>query len=86
MKKILKRIWLEIIRFFFSMWWVILAIIIGVVIQLIFKGTSGIYTFFGLVLSLILFIFFRQIYWWFTGKVDFVDGGFPKLWKKVFKK
>jgi len=86
MKKILQRIWLEFMRFFISTWYVWLAVIIGLIIHLIFGGTAGIFTFFGIVLAFILFIFFRQFYWWFTGKVDFVGGGFPKLWKKIFKK
>ena len=46
----------------------------------------GAFSLFGIFLVFILYIWGRQAYWWFTGKVDYVDGGFPKLWKKIFKK
>jgi hypothetical protein len=46
----------------------------------------GAFSLFGIMGGFILYICFRQIYWWFTGKVDYQDGGFPKLWRKIFKK
>jgi hypothetical protein len=46
----------------------------------------GAFTLFGIMGGFILYIGFRQLYWLFTGKGDYEGGGFPKLWKKIFKK
>jgi hypothetical protein len=46
----------------------------------------GAFTLFGIMGGFILFILFRQIYWWFAGKVDYEGGGFPKLWRRIFKR
>lgn len=46
----------------------------------------GVFTLFGIMGGFIFFILFRQIYWWFAGKVDYEGRGFPKLWNKLFGK
>jgi len=90
MKKFFTKVWEAIKRgfmmFIVSTWYVWVAVIVGLLIGWIFGGMVGVFTFFGLVLSVILYVFGRQIYWWFAGKVDYQDGGFPKLWRKIFKK
>jgi hypothetical protein len=45
----------------------------------------GFFTLIGIFAGSILFVIFRQAYWWFTGKEDYLNGGFPKLWKKIKK-
>jgi len=45
----------------------------------------GFFTLFTILGALILYVMGRQIYWWFTGKEDYLNGGFPKLWKKIKK-
>ena len=44
------------------------------------------FTLTGILLAAILYVWGRQTYWWFAGKGDFEGRGFPKLWKKIFKK
>lgn len=46
----------------------------------------GAFTLFGIFLGAILYVWGRQGYWWFTGTGDAEGRGFPKLWKKIFKK
>jgi len=90
MKKFFTKVWEAIKRgfmmFIVSTWYVWIAVIVAVIVSLIWGFEAAIFTFFGLVLSVILYVFGRQIYWWFAGKVDFEGGGFPKLWRKIFKK
>ena len=45
-----------------------------------FFGVAGVF------LAVILYVWGRQAYWWFTGTGDSEGGGFPKLWNKLFKK
>lgn len=86
MKEFFKNVWNGIkrgfIMFLISTWYVWLAVIIAVIVGLIWNGATAIWTFFGLVGAVILYIWLRQAYWWFTGKGDYRFGGFPKLWKK----
>ena len=42
----------------------------------------GVFSLFGIFLAVILYIWGRQAYWWFTGKGDYEGRGFPKLFKK----
>ena len=90
MKEFFKNVWNGIkrgfIMFLISTWYVWLAVIIAVIVGLIWNGATAVWTFFGLVVTVILFIWIRQAYWWFTGKVDYINGGFPKLWKKLLKR
>ena len=89
MKKFLKQaitnVKLGIIMTIKSSWYAILAAVFGLLIGFIFGETAGVLVFFGILGIVILYIFFRQIYWWFTGKRDYENKGFPKLWKKLFK-
>jgi hypothetical protein len=43
----------------------------------------GFFTLIGIFGAMILYVFGRQIYWWFAGKGDYAGGGFPRLWKKI---
>jgi len=42
----------------------------------------GFFSLISIFLGAILYVWGRQAYWWFTGKGDYVGGGFPKLFKK----
>lgn len=90
MKTFFIRLWKNIKRQFIAFilltWYVWVAVALGFIVKWIFGGTSGILTFFGVIGIVIVYIFLRQIYWWFTGKVDYKNGGFPKLLKKIFQK
>ena len=90
MKKFFSNLWSGIKRqlmmFLISTWYVWLAAILSVVAGLIFDWQVSILVFFGCVGAFILFIFLRQIYWWFTGKSDYEGGGFPKLWSRIMGK
>ena len=90
MKKFFTWLWNGIKRgfmmFIVSTWYIWIAVGIGFLVEWIFGGASGIWTFFGIVGAVIAYVFLRQIYWWFTGKVDYEGGGFPALWRKIFKK
>jgi hypothetical protein len=46
----------------------------------------GFFTLIGIFGVVILYVFGRQIYWWFAGKVDYEGRGFPRLWKKIIGK
>lgn len=71
--------------FFISTWYVWIAVILATITGLIFGLYYSIWVFFGLVGAVIVYVWLRQIYWWFTGKVDFEGKGFPKLWDNIFK-
>ena len=90
MKNFFNKIWNNIKRgflmFLISTWYVWLAVIIAAIVGLVFSWNISIWVFFGLVLVVILYIWCRQAYWWFSGKEDYINKGFPKLWRKIFKK
>lgn len=90
MKKFFGKIWNAVKREFMmliiSTWWVWMSVILAILAGLIFGWHISVWVFFGGVGTVILYVWFRQIYWWFTGKVDYINGGFPKLWRKIFKK
>jgi len=84
MKKILERIWFGIKRFFFSTFYVWVALLIGFLVGWIFGTMVGVWTFFGIILGVIAFVFGRQIYWFIWGRGDYEGrlGWFKKfiLW------
>jgi len=90
MKKFFGKVWAALKRgfqmFIISTWYVWLALLIAFFAGVIFGYHVTVWVFFGLVGAVIAYIFLRQIYWWFAGKVDYINGGFPKLWRKIFKK
>jgi hypothetical protein len=90
MKKFFTWLWEGIKRqfmmFIVSTWYVWIAVILAILTGLIFGWHISIWVFFGGVGAVIAYVFLRQIYWWFTGKVDYEGRGFPKLWNKIFKK
>ena len=88
MKKILNRIWLEITRILYSTWWVWVSAILAVVAGFIFGGDVAIWVFFGGVISVIVYVWGRSIWWFVSGTGDFKgrEGVLKKLWNKVFKK
>jgi len=64
------------IKNFFLMLWSRLAypliiIAAGVIVGLIWGGTAGFFTAFGLIAALTLFVFGRQFYWWITKTGDY---------------
>jgi len=70
--KLLNKIWEFIIKLIISAYITISGIIIGLIVGLIFKSTAiGIFTFFGIFLGYVLFIWIRQIYWKITKKGDY---------------
>lgn len=90
MKKFFTWLWEHIkytlMIFIKSAWYVIVAVIIAFIIGWIFGQTAAVFTFLGIVGAVILYVWFRQAYWWFTGTGNSKDGGFPKIWKRIIKK
>lgn len=85
---ILKRIFFGIANFFISTWYIWLAIIFGVIIHLIWGDSAGIFTFFGIILSFIVYIFGRQIWWFISGTGDYQgrNGLLKRFWNLIFKR
>jgi len=87
MKKFFSKVWAALKRgfqmFIVSTWWVWAAVILAAIPFFIWGMDAAIWVFFGLVGGVILYILFRQIYWWFAGKVDYEGRGFPRFWKKI---
>lgn len=71
MKKILDFIKTNVITFIRSTWFVILAAIIGTIVGYVFDFNTGFFTFFGLGLAVIVFIWLRQLWWWITKTGDY---------------
>jgi len=92
MKKFFTKVWEAIKRgfmmFIVSTWYVWVAVIVGLLIGWIFGGMVGVFTFFGLVLSVIIYVFGRQIWWFISGTGDYEgrNGLLKRLWNKIFKK
>jgi len=90
MKNFFGKVWGALKRgfqmFFISSWYAWFGAILGVIAGLIWNQGVGITVFFSVVGAFIGYIWIRQIYWWFTGKVDYINRGFPKLWKKITRK
>lgn len=90
MRNFFKKLWAGIKRglwmFAVSTWYVWIAVLLAVLAGLIFGWHVSVWVFFGGVGAVIAYVFLRQIYWWFAGKVDYVGRGFPRLWRKIFKK
>ena len=82
MANILKRIWIGIVRFFASTFYVWISVILGAIAGWIFGGEIGIWVFFGGVLSVIALVFFRQIWWFISGTGDYT--GRVGLLKKLY--
>jgi hypothetical protein len=75
MKKFFSKVWAALKRgfmmFLISTWWVWVALIIAALIGLIFGWHLTVWVFFGLVLSVILFVWFRQLWWRVTKTGDY---------------
>ena len=82
------KIWFGIKRFFFSLWYFWLALILGVISGLIFGGMAAVWTFFGIIIAVIVYIFGRQIWWFISGTGDYEgrNGLLKRLWNIIFKK
>ncbi len=66
------------IKQFFRVLWSRMAIpliiiAVAVVIGLIWGGTAGFFTAFGLIGLLVVFVFGRQFYWWITKTGDYKE-------------
>ena len=70
MKNFLRFIKINIISFINSTWYAILAAMIGTIVGFIFGFNIGVLTFFGLGLSVVLFVWFRQLWWWISNTED----------------
>ena len=68
---VLNRIWSVLKRFFLGTLYVWIALVIAVIVGLIWGTQVGVFTGFGIVLAVILFVFGRQGYWWLTKKGDY---------------
>ncbi|MDX1284728.1 MAG: hypothetical protein R3182_06945 [Draconibacterium sp.] len=90
MKKILEAIKVHLWRFWVSTWWVWAAVVLAVVAGLIFGWNVSIWVFFGGVISVIAFVWLRQIWWfvWGSEKGDYPgrEGWFKKLVLLIFPK
>ena len=88
MKNLLNRSWDFIKKFFFGTWYVWFAVIIALIVGLIWEFNVGIFTGFGIVLTVILFVFGRQVWWLVSGTGDYAgrEGLLLRLYKKIFKK
>lgn len=88
MEKFLKRIWGGIVKFFVSTFYVWIAVIIAVVVSLIWGPTVGVFTGFGIVLAVILYVWGRSIWWFVSGTGDYTGrvGLLKSLYLWLFKK
>ena len=88
MANILKRIWQGIVRFFKSTFFVWIGVIIGVIVGLIWGLNAGVWTFFGIIGAVIVFVFARQIWWLVSGTGDYTGrvGLLKRLYLWIFKK
>lgn len=92
MKEFFKKVWerlkTALWRFLVSTWYVLIAIIAGVVTGLIWGQTVGVIVFFAIVVAFIAFVFLRQIWWFVSGTGDYYGrvGLLKKLWLLIFGK
>ena len=88
MGNILERLWKGIVRFFLSTFYVWIAVIVGVIAGLIWGLNVGVFTFFGIVLAVILYVWGRQIWWFVSGTGDYHGrvGLIKALYLWLFKK
>jgi len=92
MKKFFTWLWEGIKRgfmmFIVSTWYVWVALLIAFIIGWIFGVMVGVFTFFGIILAVIAYIFGRQIWWLISGTGDYEgrNGLLKRLWNKIFKK
>ncbi len=71
MKKIWNFIISNIIMTIKSAWYAILAAIIGTIVGIIWDFNTGFFTFFGICIAFVLFIWVRQLWWWITKTGDY---------------
>ena len=76
--KFLKKIGIFILNFLISQAIFIGAAIIGYIVGLIWGGTAGFFTFFGIGVAFVLYIMLRQLYWWITKTGDYDETKYPK--------
>jgi hypothetical protein len=94
MKNFFKNLWegikTQLWRFLVSTWYVWIAAILGIVAGFIWNGNIGVLTFFGGVLSVIAYIWLRQIWWfvWGSERGDYPgrEGWFKKIILLIFPK
>ena len=90
MKKIWERIKFELGIIWAATWYVWLSLILAALSGVLFGWNVSIWVFFGVVLSVILFVWFRQIWWfiWGSEKGDYPgrEGWFKKLVLLIFPK
>jgi len=88
MKKILNGIKNSFFIFIKSAWYIIIALLIAFLISWIYNEEAGTFTFLGIIFTVILYVWFRQICWFISGTGDYQgrNGFLKKLWDKIFKK
>lgn len=88
MKNLLSRIWFEMKRFWFSTFYVWIALAVAVVVYFIWGLQAAVFTGIGIVLAVILFVWGRSIWWFISGTGDYYGrvGLLKSLWIRIFKK
>jgi undecaprenyl pyrophosphate phosphatase UppP len=88
MKKIWGSIKNQLLMIWKSFWYIIVALILAVIAGIVFDRNIAFWVFFSSMLSVIAFVFARQLWWYVSGTGDYYGRvGFLKgLWNKVSKK
>ena len=88
MRKIWERIKLELLRLWQSTWWAFISIWVAAVAGLIFGWHIAPWVFFAGIITMILYVWLRQIWWFIAGKQDFEgrNGFLKRFGNKIFKK
>jgi len=67
----LNGIWSVLKRFFFGTYYIWIALVVAVIVGLIWGTQAGVFTGFGIVAAVILYVFGRQAWWWITKTGDY---------------
>jgi len=88
MKNLLSRIWFEMKRFWFSTFYVWIALAVAIGVYFIWGLQASVFTGIGIVLAVILFVWGRSIWWFISGTGDYSGrvGLLKSLWNRIFKK
>ena len=71
MKNLFSRIWSGIVKFFLASFYFWIALIVGIIVGILSTPEIGIWTFFGIIVAFILFIFGLQLWWFITKTGDY---------------
>ena len=69
----LKKIGIYILNIILSQKVIVIVALIGVIAGLIWGAEVGFFTFFGLGVAFVAFIFLRQLWWWITKTGDYYE-------------